>query len=238
MDVVYIVRHDPRNDPLRYSLRSVATHVPHRTIWVAGYLPPWVTDVAHVDVPQTATKYRNSTRNLRVACAHPGISDRFLLMNDDFFVMAPVAGEVPMAHRGPLAEVVDRYRRRYGPTRQYTRGMIATAELVARLGCEDPMSYELHMPMVIDKQRMAETIDYGAAIPVLHKRTLYGNRWQVGGTETVDVKVRGDRDPWGPDWPYLSTDKGVFHHGRVGHHIRAVFPERSIYETTPAAMAV
>ena len=38
-DVVYIVKEDPRNEELRYSIRSVCENFPVRNIWIFGYCP-------------------------------------------------------------------------------------------------------------------------------------------------------------------------------------------------------
>jgi len=235
MDAVYVVKRDVHNDELRYSLRSLAAHVAHDNVWLAGFRPPWTVGVHHIDVAQDDTKYRNSTANLRAACEHPDVSDPFLLMNDDFFVMHPVAGP-PMLHRGPVSVVVDYYRRRYGPSRQYLRGMVATSDLLHRLGIPDPLSYELHLPIVIHKAPMLAALTLGADIPVLHKRTLYGNLSGAGGDFSHDVKVRTVHDQWDPSWPFLSTSRPTFHRAPVGHHIRAVFDAPGPYETAPAEL--
>lgn len=238
MDVVYVVKRDTRNDELRYSLRSLAAHLPHGRVWVAGFCPPWTAGARHIDVAQDGTKYRNSTANLRAACEHPDVSDPFLFMNDDFFVMAPVAGDIPTLHRGPVAAVANYYRKRYGPSRPYLRGMVATAELLVRHGHHDPLSYELHIPMVIHKAAMVAALDLGADVAVLHKRTLYGNLAGVGGDQVDDVKVRGFHDQWDPSWPFLSTSRSAFCRYRVGRHIRTTFAAPGPYETAAAERLV
>ena len=236
MDVVYPVRPGVRNEELRFSLRSLQ-NIPHGTVWLAGFRPPWVQGVEHIRVRQGASKYRNSTGNIRAACAHRDVSDRFILMNDDFFILRPV-DTIPTFHRGPVAAVLADYVARHGAGGNYVRGMTDTLRLLENLGFDEPLSYELHTPMIIDKARMGEALRVGADIPVLHKRTLYGNWCRIGGEEAADVKARSIHDRWDPDGLFLSTAPAAWKTGRVGAHVRGLFRDPSCYENDKAPRAV
>lgn len=232
-DVVYVVRRGEDNEPLRYSLRSLA-HVPHGTVWIAGYTPTWVRGVRSIDAPQTGrSRFDRSQDNLAAACAHPEVSDSFVLFNDDFYAMEPL-GEVPMLHRGRLADVIGRPlggKRRRSPL-AYMQTAMETGWLLTDLGVPDPLSYDLHLPMPIDKGRMGETIEIARRkdVPAGHIRTLYGNYHQVGGQQAEDVKPReGARDPRIPDGPWLSSGDRSWR-GKLGAHIRAALPTPSPYE--------
>lgn len=225
-----MVRPGANNEELRYSLRALAAHVPHDVVWIVGFCPAWLTGVQTIPIRQTGTKWQNSTVNVASACAHPWVSDEFLLFNDDMFVMAPV-DEIPVLHRGPVDQVVDEYAQRVGSTR-YVAGMRATSMLLDELGYPDPLSYELHVPMPVRKDLMGELLEMGVSkgIPVLHKRTLYGNVAGLGGRQVADVKVCANRPDWSPDQLFLSTDDTEFASGAVGDHIRSAFPEPCRYE--------
>jgi hypothetical protein len=227
LDLVYVVRPGDQNDELRYSLRSVAENLPHRRVWVVGHLPPWVTGTEWLPTDQSDTKYRNSTGNVRAACEHPAISDPFVLMNDDFFVLKPIEA-IPALHRGPVDQVAASYESSYGWS-TYLGGMRDTADLLRGLGVAEPISYELHVPMVVHKAEMLEALEVGAHVPVLHKRTMYGNLAGVGGEETEDVKVSLQRPDWRPSWTFLSTDAKTWRRG-VGEFVRMSFPEAGRYE--------
>lgn len=226
MDVVYVVGPGDDNEELRYSLRSLAAHLPHDRVWIAGHRPGWVSgDVGHIPTTQQGSRFRNSTANLRGACEHEDVSDEFAYFNDDFFVMEP-ADEVPSWHRGPLADVIAATR-----SSLYRRGAQATALLMSRMRLDtgEQLSYEVHAPMVVDKALMLQTLDAGAGLPVLHKRTLYGNMHQLGGEEVADVKVRAlGEGP--PDAVFWSTSDAVFAVGRIGALIREAFPDPCRYE--------
>ena len=238
MDAVYVVREGDRNEELRHSLRSLAEHMPHGRVWIAGYLPSWVSNVHHIAVSANGmTKYASSTANLRAACEHPDVSDVFWLMNDDMFLLHPVVGR-PVWHRGRVADVTRDYEARYPHRRNgaYLRGMRETAALLARMGYPDPLSYELHVPMPVYRDTMLDAIRYGAGagVRVLHKRTLYGNLAGLAGDAMDDVKVCRQHPDWSPDWPVLSTDDASFERAEVGRWIRARFPEPCRYERESA----
>ena len=225
-DVVYVVRRGHTNEELRHSLRSLA-NLPHRRVWIAGFIPRWVRGVGRIPVAQKRSKYLNSTANLRAALEHPQIADEFLLFNDDFFVMRPLT-EMPILHRGPIQPVIDLYRRiDNGP---YVRGMEQTRDLLVELGHPDPLSYELHVPLPVRREAMLEALDLGRRIQVLHKRTLYGNLARLGGTRSPDVKVASAGAVGYQDWPFISTLDWVFDQEPVGSFIRDRFPEPSPYE--------
>lgn len=225
LDAVYVVGPQKRSEELRYSLRSLAAHIPHRRVWIVGHKPRWVRNVHHIPRAQFSSKWTNSTENLRAACSHPDVSDRFIYMNDDFFALAPVPG-IPVAHRGPVAEVIART-----PMGRYRAGAAATMRLLQTLGIKEPLSYELHIPMVVDKARMLEVLNLPQArrIPVLHKRTLYGNLTGVGGEQWQDVKI-ASRTGDLPPGPWVSTTPESFTNGLVGRRIRAALPDVCRYE--------
>ncbi|WP_328643530.1 hypothetical protein [Streptomyces canus] len=227
MDLVVPVRQGAVNTQLRYALRSWAAHLPHRRVWLIGYRPPWVEGTYYLSTPQTGTKYVNTTRAVAAACRSRSVSDPFVLLNDDFFVMEPLPDGVPVLHRGPVRDVEAYYADRGNGS--YLQGLRDTRDLLVSLGHEDPVSYELHVPLVVHKEGMRHALDVGRRLPVLHKRTAYGNLAGIGGDQVQDVKVMW-RGPQFPAGPFLSTLPDAFDNGMVGAHIRRTFAEPSPYE--------
>lgn len=229
MDVVYINRPGDENEELRHSLRSLR-NLPHDEVWIAGYCPDWVTGVEKIPVPPQRDKQASALANLIAACQHPEVSDPFIVLNDDMFVMQPLQ-EVPLWHMGPLDRTIaehregSAYRRAMEKTRDRLREQ-QTAEWRRGLLC-----YELHIPMVIEKTGMLLALSLGQGIHGLHNRTMYGNLMGLGGVESRDVKVyRGDKGNAYRDWPLLSTSDRTFVYHPVGRYIRSTFPEPSPYE--------
>jgi hypothetical protein len=232
-DVVYVVKEDENNEELRHSFRSLA-NLPHGRVWIAGYRPSWVVDeVGVIPVRQRGTKWANSSRNMLSACRHPEVSQRFVYFNDDFFVMRPVDA-VPVFNRGPARDVLGAT-----PGSRYRRGGYATAEWLRRQGYADPLSYELHLPIVLDKTAMIDVIEAGVRDRVhpFHKRTAYGNLMKLGGDSVADCKV-ADRTSIPGHGPFASTAPEAFAYGRAGALIRATFDQPCRYEKPGSAPPV
>ncbi|PSK57992.1 hypothetical protein B0E38_01837 [Streptomyces sp. 111WW2] len=227
-DLVVPVREGAVNEQLRYALRSWAAHLPHRHVWLIGHRPQWAVNVKHIPTRQVGTKYVNTTVAMRAACEHPDVSDPFLWCNDDMFVMHTV-DTMPVLHRGPVREVEAYYEARTSGA--YLRGMYQTRALLETLGHDDPLSYELHVPMPVGKKGMLDALAAGRHLPVLHKRTLYGNLAELGGSEVRDVKIL-HRRPQGYDEAsvWLSTMPDSFTNGSVGMFIRRSFRGACRYE--------
>lgn len=227
-DLVVPVRTGRANAQLRYALRSWAANLPHGRVWIVGYRPAWLANVEHIPTSQHGTKYANTTAAVRAACSHPDISSTFLLCNDDMFLMTPQPDGMPVLHRGRVADVETYYVGR--ASGRYLDGMRETRDLLVSLGHDDPLSYELHVPMPVDKSGMLKALDVGRDLAVCHKRTLYGNLAGLGGDQIRDVKVLRRSPGFDRASPYLSTMKDSFTNGAVGDFIRRAFPDPSPYE--------
>lgn len=230
MNLVYPVRPGDQNEELRFSLRSVAAHVPHELVFIAGHVPAWCANVVGLELEQTGSKYQNSTANLRAVLEHELAGDELVLVNDDMYALEPLEGPPAVLHRGPVRALLET---RYGGRRRsdYGEGMAATLELLERLGYPDPLSYELHVPLVIDRELMLEVLELMAREPHtgLHKRTIYGALANLAGELARDVKVTfgaPTREHLAGTW--LSTDDRSF--PRARRHLERMFPARSRYE--------
>lgn len=231
MDVVYIVKPSNANEELRHSLRSVAANLPHRRVVIAGHKPVWAKGVLHIPTLQNSpSKYLNAEENWQAAMNHPGVSDDFILFNDDFFVMKPIT-EIPAAHRGDLDDVIEYYSTMPSA---YLSNMQATKEVLERLAFTDLKSYALHIPMVMNKERRKILQAIITLVNPMHldtqMRTLYGNFWRVGGKQMDDVKVNKPGEKFNPKSTFLSTSDQSFRAGEVGRFIRERFNEKCKYE--------
>lgn len=229
LDIVVPVREGPVNLQLCYALRSWAANLPHRNVWIAGHLPAWAHGVRHLPVPQAGTKYQNTTAAVRAACEHPEVGEQFLLCNDDMFVMHPLPGGMPVLHRGLVVDVEQQCEGRVSSL--YRHGMKETRAALEGLGHPMPLSYELHVPLPVDKAGMLHALDLVPVADGMHKRTVYGVLNGIGGTRIDDVKIlhRAPRG-FGQQSRFLSTMPDSFANGAVGRFIRQAFPSPCRYE--------
>lgn len=232
-DVVYPLVRKSQYEELRYSLRSLE-NVPHGRVFIAGAKPDWLSDaVIHIPVEKIKgeTRYQNAEKNWRSALSHPDLSEEFIAMNDDFFIMQPMH-TIPYYHDGELAKYVE-YREQLGDTHEnYLNGMRRTIQTLQRFHVKKPLGYTLHIPMLMNKyKRLAissmfrDVIDAG---DIMLMRTIYGNMFDVGGKQHADVKYYNDN--FDETLPFLSSNDPAFKYERLGDFIRAKFPVKSEYE--------
>jgi hypothetical protein len=208
MDYVYICR-EGDNEELRYSIRSVVAHASHDNIWLVGYKPVWYRG-DFVNLPDTATKFDNIINCTKAITNVGAISDDFVLMNDDFFFLKDV-GIVPTYHGGLLRDKIDKYVEL--GSRRYATLLSRTYNNLLRQGIKDPLDYDLHVPMPMNKQKLRESIKK-AYFP----RSGYGNINNIGGIHIQDVKTYAAKNPLKPnsydfkngDIPFVSTEDGSF----------------------------
>lgn len=221
MDVVYVLREANWNPSLKLSLRSL-NNIKHGKVFTVGHTPVWVQNTIKIDVKQGEDRFRNTTRNLIAACEHPELSDEFILMNDDFYILRQI-DDIPVYHRGllgPLAEAEDG-----GPYRKQRK---EAYEYLLSLGIEEPLNYDLHIPMVVNKHKMLEILK-DLKKGHSHKRSVYGNIVRLGGEFMNDVKIHGN-DDFDPTLPFLSSNTDAIDHGLLGKFLKKLFKEKSIYE--------
>jgi hypothetical protein len=187
MDLVYICR-DGDNEELRYSIRSAVANLPHDKVWVVGGKPDWYSG-NYIPVPQTKTKYMNAKTNMLVISETKEISNNFILMNDDFFILKPQKS-IRYYHGGSLLNKIKHLQKRYG-SGAYIKLLLATKHFLKTRGIFDTLDYALHVPFKMNRNKLKEILQFDVSW-----RIAYGNLYSVGGTEvkinsgdSKDVKV-------------------------------------------------
>lgn len=228
LSAVYMLRSGD-NPELRYSLRSLA-NLPHLDVLSAGPGPDWLR-ARRIPVSQAGgSKTAVTRRGMDAIVSSRETTDPFIHLNDDFYVLEP--GPLPPAlHRGPIRAVVDAYSRQgLTPARsRWLAGMLDTAELLERRGIREPLCFELHVPLVVDKATMRRALATGSR----YFRSVYGNLTDEPlGYLDDDVKLHADPayDPTTlPELGrWLSTADDSLH--RAEPLLARLFPNPSVYE--------
>lgn len=231
MDVVYPIAQERHNEALKYSMRSLCEHLDHDRVWHVGYTYDWVRGVFYIPTQQLRTRSRfgRSFTNIKAAVEDPRLSEDFILMNDDFFIMEPI-DKLHTYHRGTVDAVFNRlYNRRRRELNTYLKSMKETKLFLKSCGIKTPLSYELHIPMILNKEKLYHTvrvIEEHNLIPA-HIKTVYGNLFAIGGEQTDDVKLQTNNEEF--KYPFMSTSDASFS-GPIKMGIQAKFPKPSIYE--------
>lgn len=221
-DIVYVVRPGDRNEELRYSLRSL-TNLPHRHVWIAGHMPPWINAglVGHIPTTQTGSKADNSRSNLVAALNTAAVSDPFVLMCDDFYIMRPLE-QLPVVNAGPLAAVIAD-----SAEGTYRRGLTETLEKLRAEGIADPVAYDgLHCPQQFNKAGLAEILAAGWR----KYATAYGNLIRTDPGTTMPNAKNPPPETYGGMTFLSSNDRSFGKAEPMGRHIRATFPQPCRYE--------
>lgn len=227
MDFVYICRQGD-NEELRYSIRSVVKNFNNPNIWVFGYKPKWYTG-NFVSVKDRATKFDNITNAMKEIASHQGVSDDFVLMNDDFFVLS--IQESPQNFcGGTLSEKIIEYTS-LTPSSIYTLLIKQTRKFLRSKGISEPIDYDLHTPMIFNKQKLLETIDFR-----LMPRSVYGNLHGIDAKKISDVKkyssssrLKSRSYSISNDSMYVSSEDNSFEN-LYNTILKDMFPEPSQYE--------
>jgi hypothetical protein len=185
MDLVYICR-DGKNEELRYSIRSAVKNLPHDKIWVVGGKPDWYTG-NYIEVDQGKAKYTNARNSLKAICNSKDISDSFILMNDDFYIINKV-DSVPYMYAGTLNDKIEQ-REDIFSGNTYTTLLRKTLGSLSRKKLDVALDYELHVPMIMEKRKLEKVLMLSGLW-----RSVYGNIFNVGGIQVKDVKVYDKKD--------------------------------------------
>ena len=184
MDLVYICKNGD-NEELRYSIRSAIKNLTHDKIWVVGGRPDWYTG-NYIEVSQTKSKYVNARNNLSAICYAEDISESFILMNDDFYIINKVES-VPYMYSGTLDDKI-KQREDVFSGNSYLALLRQTLGSLHRKKKSVILDYELHVPMVMEKKKLSKIIKLSGLW-----RSVYGNMFDVGGVKIRDVKVYEQR---------------------------------------------
>lgn len=228
MDLVWFARPGV-NEELRFSIRSISQNLAHRDVWVIGHPPSWY--VSHlIKPPRANTKHKATTLNMRLAIDDIRISDPFIYVNDDFFLFRRLRS-MPTYHRGLLRD----HLLSKPINSPYFDGGKATLKMLDRRGFVDPLSFELHVPLIVHKAAMREALELAQSerLELPWKRTIYGAIAGLGGECIDDVKVyKRDDVPRPGTW--CSTTDTAFE-GVAGQMIRRAFPTPSPFEASRAS---
>lgn len=198
MDVLYYVGGGSYhgNRELLYSLRALDKHCKDvDDVWVVGNKPEFLDNVKYLWVEDKGQWYQNAVTKT-VAAIDAGISKKFLLMNDDFFMLEDFTAEdYPAYYRGEIPEKANN---------QYQEVVINTKKILDEKGLTHH-HYGVHCPMVIDADKYMSLKEYfGQPISI---RCLYGNHFcdgvNVKDTKTDKIKQSPTKcfssKPWAHD---------------------------------------
>lgn len=226
LDIVYVLKCGKYEDcdELRYSLRSLE-NLPHRDVHIFGDKPEWVRrNVIYHDFTQVGEKWENVNRLLYLVCHTDSVTDDFILMNDDFFIMSAI-NKLPYYGDGTLMDRYNKIAEEFEVESLYQSGLKEASETLSEAH-KPTYSFELHVPIILNKEKL---------LPIVKKypkscarRSLYCNIYGIEPVQHEDVKIY---DPETKKLPndFLSTADGKFT-GNLREVVESRFPDKCKYE--------
>lgn len=218
-DAVIPIRDTPSvfNDlELKYCLRSIDKHT-DCDVWCIGEPRDWLS-VNWIEETDEKLNYDSRHENVRqkilAACNNPHVSDPFILFNDDFFLLRPIQ-DIPHYYDGTieyrLQSSAGGYRDRMDESRKHSK---------------DGLNYELHCPVVIDKELFKNVTTPGSLY-----RNIYCSHSDRDKKPMGDVKMYSLEDHQRSftkgKWCFSTND---FSFTRMLDLMNKLYPEASKWE--------
>lgn len=220
------------NTELRFCLRSVEKHLTgYGDVFIVGEKPDWLRNVIHVPfdegfAPKAYDKERNIFNKIMAACADERVTDSFLFMNDDHYLLQDYeAGRFPYYYDIVLNEfmTVTDYKYTVKNTLDYFLG--------ALLG-----NFDVHCPIVYNK----ETFTWRMPLADWSKKfgycikSMYCDINGVIGDRCPDLKINECFTAYQiceliAGRPWFSIGDRAFD-GGISEVLQELYPKKSIYE--------
>lgn len=225
-DIVIPVKESDNYESLRYVLRSIDENCPQiGTVWLVGAKPDWATNVRHLPIKHAGRrKYERINEVWESLGRTYDISEHFVWLNDDIFVMKPTYEFENYRSTKPILRTSNNY---------YEKSITDTQTLIHSIQGRNRafVDYDLHTPFSTYRSHVRK-----ATSAMRQKRGLYQYRSAIGnlmwydGVESADVKVRHpNKEPAGNE-TYISLTNTIWEHGKAGKWLRQRFSKPSKYE--------
>ena len=228
-DVVFCIGPSVGRDEFQYALRSL-DNLEHGEVWIVGHKPKWVRNVIHVPFDGGA-KWQALNDVWRVIASVSDITERFYYSEDDYFITKPVEGEIPNYYLDTLDERVLALDEA-GASGGWSQSLRATREVLVKAGIPHPISFDVHIPMLVEKERIPLHLDDGSR--PLRYRSLVGNfASRPPKRISTDVKTVSPEEcqrVHGLGLGFLSSNEATFESSGVKAVLAELFPNPSRYE--------
>jgi len=240
MDIVYILGPGSTwgDNELLFSLRSLEMHFSELgEVFLVGHRPAGIAGVQHIS---TAEQFKNPlanlTRKLHLALKCEAIGERFLLMNDDFW-LTHKWGSDRVHHMGPLSDVITARGKNHDNF--YYRALVDCVDRLQVAGVAEPLSFELHCPLTLERTLTSQVLEEyfpdaeHTSRPGLF-RSFYGNSLPPSSVTgyMADAKMRSHWRLPTAQFDCLSADDFSIHGQWARMWFKKTYPAPSRFETS------
>jgi len=223
-DIVYALGHGSRwqNNEIRYSLRSLTQYLWNMgNVWIIGEKPDSMIHLEHIPYKEGDRAAHNIKGKLELACRNSDISDNFLFVNDDHFLLSDYNAEMfPYYYNGEISDVI------HGRASSYYGKICINAQNELKKKGKSTKYFDVHYPMLINKDKFLKTVSvadwsgFGNLI-----KSLYANSCDIEGVRITDCKSHNRPLE---SWKCFSTMPNLS--DGVKDYLLRKFPEKTIFE--------
>jgi len=221
---------------LRYALRSLEKHLKgYGQVFLLGRAPTWLRNVVEIQTPDIDWNYMHLHQKelaiynkIKVACGSPNVTDDFLLMNDDHYLLQDFnAATFPLYWSGDMEEEADRPDIYANTCRNTVKALRAAKAPI--------LNYDCHCPILYNKERfkVVESLDWGVKYGYGIK-SMYANLNGLRGIMCSDLKFRSPvsyhiASHAISTQPFFSTDDKAIDTSMV-NLLSSLYPTKSRFE--------
>jgi hypothetical protein len=222
VDLVYVYKRFVGGCELKYSLRSACANLTFDKVVIVGDEPVGLKDIVHIHHRGPFGKHVNCFSKLQRAIDSPTVSDPFVLMNDDFFILRPFE-QIPYLYMSKLSDWVKGFPHRSS----YYEKALKTLEIVG----DKARIFETHFPIVYEKEKLRRVIEKYKLPCGIMLRTLYAHEYKIAGEQSPDFKARssGQLIEYSKK-RFMSTTEQAARTNTFRKVMNSLFPEPSRFE--------
>lgn len=177
MDIVYPVKKASlSNIELRYSLRSLK-NIKHDKVYIIWYIPDWIKNIIHIPFEDKLWRLENVRAKYRIICEDERISEDFIFMMDDIFILRPIK-EIKYYKIARIKDYLEYLKQRGIEWWSYYQAIQWLYNIYGDKDC-----FDTHTPIVYNKTKLREIINKYGWIK-WSKRSIYcleyGIEWVFG----------------------------------------------------------
>lgn len=219
---------------LRMCLRGIEKHLTNvRNVYIIGERPKWITNIiwkSAKDERSSRYKERNIFKKIKLACSLPELSDDFLFLNDDHFLLSNFdASKFPYHYKCFLSDTMLKNQGNYRRTMNHTKKYLKSIE-------KEELDFDTHCPILYNKDLFLKSfeginwnIDYGYGI-----KSMYCGINGIKGDHVPDCKIQTKQSSEKirsiiSDRQYFSIGDGGFTHD-MKMILEELYPNTSKYE--------
>ncbi len=228
-DVVLILGPDSgrSGSELKYALRGLEAFVPHNRVVVLGHKPEWVQNVLHIETKPVEGKWYDLDAKFLLLHTLNELTEEVIYTEDDYIVTKPLEdGVLPNYYKDTLEERLVNTKGGH-----WHDSLAITCEILQEEGIRHPISFDLHIPMVVRRSEIPIHLDHRYR---KRWRSLYGNMCSAPPKKICrDVKATTKEDLQDIidlDLGFLSTADNTWKVIGAETYLKTLFPSKSKYE--------